>query len=61
MPVICGQIAHRRHAHSRFWYFAASVARKLGHRHYVPLSYSRKFWFDDGLSMPVSSITVARI
>jgi adenine/guanine phosphoribosyltransferase-like PRPP-binding protein len=36
---------------------AASVARKLGHRHYVPLSYSRKFWFDDALSMPVKSIT----
>ncbi len=36
---------------------AASVARKLGHPHYVPLSYSRKFWFDDDLSMPVSSIT----
>lgn len=36
---------------------AASVARKLGHRHYVPLSYSRKFWFDDALSMPVRSIT----
>jgi len=36
---------------------AASVARKLGHRHYVPLSYSRKFWFDDALSVPVSSIT----
>ncbi len=36
---------------------AASVARKLGHRQYVPLSYSRKFWFDDALSMPVTSIT----
>ena len=37
--------------------FAASVARKLGHRHYVPLSYSRKFWFDDALSVAVNSIT----
>jgi adenine/guanine phosphoribosyltransferase-like PRPP-binding protein len=37
--------------------FAASVARKLGHRHYVPLSYSRKFWFDDALSIAVHSIT----
>jgi adenine/guanine phosphoribosyltransferase-like PRPP-binding protein len=37
--------------------FAASVAKKLGHRHYVPLSYSRKFWFDDALSIAVNSIT----
>jgi adenine/guanine phosphoribosyltransferase-like PRPP-binding protein len=37
--------------------FAASVAKKLGHRHYVPLSYSRKFWFDDTLSVAVNSIT----
>lgn len=36
---------------------AASVARKLGHAHYVPLSYSRKFWFDEALSVPVQSIT----
>ena len=36
---------------------AASVARKLGHPHYVPLSYSRKFWFDDALCVPVRSIT----
>lgn len=36
---------------------AASVAKKLGHRHYVPLSYSRKFWFEDDLSIPVISIT----
>lgn len=36
---------------------AASVAKKLGHPHYVPLSYSRKFWFEDELSVPVISIT----
>jgi adenine/guanine phosphoribosyltransferase-like PRPP-binding protein len=36
---------------------AASVARKLGHPNYVPLSYSRKFWFDDALSVSVNSIT----
>jgi adenine/guanine phosphoribosyltransferase-like PRPP-binding protein len=36
---------------------AASVARKLGHERYVPLSYSRKFWFEDELSIPVNSIT----
>ncbi|HTW73669.1 MAG TPA: phosphoribosyltransferase [Steroidobacteraceae bacterium] len=36
---------------------AASVAKKLGHRYFVPLSYSRKFWFEDELSIPVNSIT----
>jgi adenine/guanine phosphoribosyltransferase-like PRPP-binding protein len=36
---------------------AASVGKKLGHEYYVPLSYSRKFWFEDELSTPVNSIT----
>jgi adenine/guanine phosphoribosyltransferase-like PRPP-binding protein len=36
---------------------AASVGKKLGHDFYVPLSYSRKFWFEDELSIPVNSIT----
>jgi adenine/guanine phosphoribosyltransferase-like PRPP-binding protein len=36
---------------------AASVAKRLGHPYYVPLSYSRKFWFEDELSIPVNSIT----
>jgi len=36
---------------------AASVAKKLGHAFYAPLSYSRKFWFEDELSVPVNSIT----
>jgi adenine/guanine phosphoribosyltransferase-like PRPP-binding protein len=36
---------------------AASVGKKLGHPRYVPLSYSRKFWFEDELSIPVNSIT----
>jgi len=36
---------------------AASVGKKLGHAFYVPLSYSRKFWFEDELSIPVNSIT----
>jgi adenine/guanine phosphoribosyltransferase-like PRPP-binding protein len=36
---------------------AASVGKKLGHPYYVPLSYSRKFWFEDELSIPVNSIT----
>ncbi|ESZ99419.1 hypothetical protein SBOR_0181 [Sclerotinia borealis F-4128] len=36
---------------------APLVARKLGLKRYVPLGYSRKFWYDDGLSVEVSSIT----
>lgn len=37
--------------------FASQVARLLGHTRYIPLGYSRKFWYDDRLSEPVSSIT----
>lgn len=37
--------------------FAPGVARALGHARYVPLGYSRKFWYDDALSVPVSSVT----
>ncbi|RVG72029.1 phosphoribosyltransferase [Sinorhizobium meliloti] len=36
---------------------AAAVARKLGHKRYVPLGTSRKFWYVDDLSVPLSSIT----
>lgn len=36
---------------------AAAVARKLGHSRYVPLGTSRKFWYVDDLSVPLSSIT----
>ncbi len=36
---------------------AAIVARRLGHARYVPLGTSRKFWYDDGLSSPMRSIT----
>lgn len=36
---------------------AAAVAVKLGHQRYVPLGFSRKFWYNDDLSVPVSSIT----
>ena len=36
---------------------ASAVARKLGHARYVPLGTSRKFWYDDDLSVPLSSIT----
>ena len=37
--------------------FASKVAERLGQPRYVPLGYSRKFWYDDALSEPVSSIT----
>ncbi len=37
--------------------FAALVAQRLGHARYLPLGYSRKFWYDDALSEPVHSIT----
>ncbi len=37
--------------------FAPRVAEGLGHTRYVPLGYSRKFWYEDGLSEPVASIT----
>ena len=36
---------------------APGVARGLGHTRYAPLGYSRKFWYDEALSAPVSSIT----
>ncbi|WP_137134500.1 phosphoribosyltransferase [Rhizobium sp. FKY42] len=36
---------------------AAAVARKLGHSRYVPCGNSRKFWYRDELSVPISSIT----
>jgi adenine/guanine phosphoribosyltransferase-like PRPP-binding protein len=36
---------------------APLVAERLGHPNYVPLSYSRKYWYDDELSEPVHSIT----
>jgi len=37
--------------------YASIVARKLGHDRYVPLGYSRKFWYEENLSVPVCSIT----
>lgn len=40
--------------------FAPLVAERLGHQRYVPLGYSRKFWYDDALSEPVFSITSPR-
>lgn len=36
---------------------AARVAEKLDHSRYVPLGTSRKFWYDDALSIPLASIT----
>lgn len=36
---------------------AEGVARRLGHNRLVPLGNSRKFWYDEALSVPMSSIT----
>lgn len=36
---------------------AAETARKLGHDRYVALSTSRKFWYQDDLSVALTSIT----
>ncbi len=36
---------------------AEETARRLGHDRYVPLSTSRKFWYDEALSVPMRSIT----
>lgn len=36
---------------------AEGVARRLGHTRYVPLGTSRKFWYEDHLSVPLKSIT----
>jgi adenine/guanine phosphoribosyltransferase-like PRPP-binding protein len=36
---------------------APAVARHLGHTRFVPLGYSRKFWYEEALSAPVQSIT----
>ncbi|WP_235679209.1 phosphoribosyltransferase [Aquibium microcysteis] len=36
---------------------ANAVARRLGHSRMVALGTSRKFWYDEGLSAPMSSIT----
>jgi adenine/guanine phosphoribosyltransferase-like PRPP-binding protein len=36
---------------------ANALARRLGHARMVPLGTSRKFWYTDALSEPISSIT----
>jgi len=37
--------------------FAPGVARGLGHANFVPLGYSRKFWYRDAYSVAIQSIT----
>ena len=37
--------------------FAPLVAQRLGMPNFVPLGYSRKFWYDESLSVPVRSLT----
>jgi adenine/guanine phosphoribosyltransferase-like PRPP-binding protein len=36
---------------------ASAVARRFGHARFVPLGTSRKFWYEEDLSVPLSSIT----
>ena len=36
---------------------ARAVAERLGHARYAPFGTSRKFWYDEALSTPLSSIT----
>ena len=36
---------------------AAALGETLGHSRYVPLGTSKKFWYDESLSLPLSSIT----
>lgn len=36
---------------------ADAVARRLGHSRYVACGTSRKFWYEDRLSVPVASVT----
>jgi adenine/guanine phosphoribosyltransferase-like PRPP-binding protein len=37
--------------------FAPGIARGLGHANFVPLGYSRKFWYRDDYSVAIRSIT----
>ncbi|CAB3932176.1 phosphoribosyltransferase [Achromobacter insolitus] len=37
--------------------FAPMVARGLGFTRYVPFGYSRKYWYDERLAVPVKSLT----
>lgn len=38
---------------------ASAVAHWLGHARYAPCGTSRKFWYDDKLSAPMSSVTTS--
>lgn len=38
---------------------AAAVARQLGHRRYLPLGTSPKFWYRAELSVPIASVTTS--
>ncbi|PKR89008.1 phosphoribosyltransferase [Pleomorphomonas diazotrophica] len=40
---------------------AAAVAERLGHSRYVPCGTSRKFWYLDELSVPMSSVTTHHV
>lgn len=37
--------------------FCPGIARALGHTRWIPLGYSRKYWYDDGLATHISSLT----
>ena len=38
---------------------AAAVARQLGHRRYLPLGTSPKFWYRNEFSVPITSVTTS--
>lgn len=40
---------------------AAAVAERLGHSRYVPCGTSRKFWYVEELSVPISSVTTHHV
>ena len=40
---------------------AAPLAQKLGHSRYLPCGTSRKFWYDESLSVPISSVTTETV
>jgi adenine/guanine phosphoribosyltransferase-like PRPP-binding protein len=40
---------------------AAAVAERLGHARYVPGGTSRKFWYSEELSVPMSSVTTHHV
>lgn len=40
---------------------AAAVAERLGHTRYVPCGTSRKFWYVEELSVPMSSVTTHHV